>query len=439
MNHLRIQQNYVGILALILLGMVSGCDFRRGETGRGVDGAAEEGRVIRMLLVGDPFAMAIARSRAEIEEHLGVPVELEIVGYNDGRRLTLLNARDAVSRFDLVAFDVVWLGEYHVKGVLQDLSGHLSLSREDFLENAFAASEMAGALYGLPIQPHAELLWVRRDLLEASGMPPPVTTADLLAVAEKMHDPARQRFGVAWNAQRGQPLGQTMAHFFAAFGASLLDEEGQPAFHSEAGLEAARFAQRLIAFSPPDIYSMAWDQRTSRFASGQVAMTYGWGARAYMAEEDPYSAVQGNVAYLPAPHVPGGEPVTPLGVWALGVPANVASVRRSVQALETLFRSDLQEKLVHRGNASPGLRAMVTHPDLQKRFPVLTTLSRLDDAGQLRVEIRPRVPEWDALCEILGTEFHDMLLGKRSAEEALARAHEAAALLMNREAERVAP
>ncbi len=428
MNNARTHRIFSWLSGLVLMMVMISCDFRGGRP-RTLSSSEEEGRVIRILLVGDPFAMAISRSRPEIEARLGYKVDLEIVGYNDGRRLTLLNARDAVSRFDVVAFDVVWLGEYHVNGVLADLSGRLPLDREVFLDRAFAASEINGAVYGLPIQPHAELLWVRRDLLDAAGMPPPVTTEDLLAFAERVHDPSRPQYGVAWNAQRGQPLGQTMAHFFAAFGVPLLDEEGRPAFRTEAGLEAARFAKALLAFSPPDIHSMAWDQRTARFAAGQVAMTYGWGARAYMVEDEPYSVVRGQVLYLPAPHAPGSDSVTPLGVWALGVPSNAASVRRSVQVLEALFDPEIQETLVRGGYATPGVRSLAENPEVWERYPVLATMAELDQGGHLRMEIRPRIPEWDALCEILGTEFHNMLLGKCSAEEAMDLAFAAASAL----------
>lgn len=424
-------------LAGVLLMGLPGCDFRGEGRVRELSAAEEIGGPVRMLLVGDPFAMALSRSRTELEAHLGRKIYLEIVGYNDGRRLTLLNARDAVSQFDLVAFDVVWLGEYHQKRVLADLSGRLSIRRDQFWEWALAAAEMEGALYGLPIQPHGELLWVRRDLLEEAGMAPPETTEELLAFAAQVHDPARQRYGLAWNAQRGQPLGQTMAHFFAAFGVDLLDAQGRPAFHTEAGLEAARFALDLLAFSPPDIHSMAWDQRTARFAAGQVAMTYGWGARAYMVEEEPYSVVGGQVLYLPAPHAPGRDPVTPVGAWALGVPVNAASVERSVEVLEALFDPVVQEMLVQGGYTTPGLRAFAENPEIWVRYPVLEQMAVLGQKGHLGFAMRPRIPEWDALCGILGTTFHNMLLGTYTPEEAMDRAFaEASRLFEDAEGER---
>lgn len=416
-----------GVWGVMVLLVLAGCG--RGPEGSGLEVAGEEAG-IRMLLVGDPFAMAMTRMRGELEAALGERIELEIVGYNDVRRLTLLNARDRVSNYDLVAFDVVWLGEYVRQGVLYNFRERVPLPREAFLTEALEACELGGGLYGLPIQPHAELLWVREDWLEEAGMELPVTTEDVLAVARALHDPARQRYGVAWNAQRGQPLGQTMAHLFAAFGAELVDGTGRPGFRNERGLAAARYAMALLAVSPPDIHSMAWDQRTGRFASGQVAMTYGWGARAYMAEEEAYSLVKGKVAYLPAPHAPGVEAVTPLGVWALGIPANVRSVERSLAVLEGLFDVEVQRQLSLKGNAMPGLRVLARDPGLQERYRVLRTMSVLDEAGAMRVEVRPRIPEWDGLCEILGTVFHDMLLGGLSPEAALDGAFEKAEALL---------
>lgn len=379
----------------------------------------------RVLLVGDPFANAMRRARPTLESWVGSRIEIEVVGYNDGRRLALLNAADAVSRYDLIAFDIVWLGEYVERKVLLDVTQTFAPRRKAFLAEPVAGCEMNGRLWGVPIQPHAELLWVRRDLLEAAGLSAPRTTDELLDVARALHNPSEGIHGIAWNAQRGQPLGQTMAHVFAAFGQPLLDENGLPAFHTERGLRAARHVKELVEVSPPDIFNMAWDQRTSRFSQGQVAMTYGWAARARLAEEGPASRVEGKVLYLPAPHAPGIDPVTPLGVWAIGVPSNVANPARSLRLLNLLAGEEAQRLLFVEGNSTPPLVSLLEGRGDLAPHPAFQVIGELDALGELSMEMRPRIPQWDALCAILGEEFHDMLLGRRSPEEALARAHSA--------------
>lgn len=407
------------MMFFILLGglflALQGC--RRGSGPR--ETAQEADSTLHVLLVGDPFALALEKIRPQLEKQLGRDIRLEIVGYNDGRRLALLNARDQRSAYDLIALDIVWLGEYQREGMLLDLTDAFGADRERFLQAPWEASSMDGRIYALPIQPHAELLWVRTDLLSENGKPIPRTTEEVLATARALHRPEAQQYGIAWNAQRGQPLGQTMAHFFAAFGQPILDDQGRPAFRTERGLAAARYAKALMEVSPPDILNMAWDQRTSRFASGQAAMTYGWAARAYMTEDHPASRVRGLVAYAGAPHAPGVNPVTPVGVWSLGIPANVASRRRSEALLRILMSDEIQEALMLAGNTTPPLLSTMMAPGVLERFPALAAIHDLDQRGELDFSMRPRIPEWDSLSEILGTSFHEMLSGRLSAEEAL--------------------
>ncbi len=421
------------IIALVLICGVlwlGGCGRRQAEADESPASAAP----FRILMVADPVALAFEKALPEIEKELGLEISLESVGYNDGRRLALMNTRDRVSRYDLIAFDVVWLGEYLEMNVLSDLSGAFSEEwLAGFLAEPLRGSMMDARLYGLPIQPHGEHLWVRQDLLTEHGLAFPQTTDAVLAVAAVLHDPGAGRYGIAWNAQRGQPLGQTMAHFFAAFGQPLLDETGMPAFQTERGLKAAEYALALKAYSPPDILNMAWDLRTSRFAAGGVAMTYGWGARAHMTEDHSASRVRGLVTYGPAPHAPDSSPVTPLGVWSMGVPANARSRSHSVQVLSRILQPDIQRWLVEAGNCSPPLSDLVADPNIQQKFPVLQTVQRLNEAEQFDMRMRPRIPQWADLCEILGTEFHEMLAGRLTAEEALHRAEAAARKLFEAE------
>ncbi len=376
----------------------------------------------RLLLVTDPFSLAMDRMKEHMERELQSQIDLEIVVYNDVRTMALQNFKDEVSAYDLIAFDIVWLGEYVEKGVLLPLRLSPNIDLNGFLQPALDTCKVNQTLYGLPIQPHAELLWARADLFEAERLPFPQTTEELLATAKALHNPEEGMYGIAWNAQRGQPLGQTMAHFFAAFGQPLLHEDGSPAFRTEKGLAAAYYALALLEVSPPDILTMAWDQRTSRFASGTVAMTYGWGARSPIVELNPASKVRGKVMYGAAPHAPGMNPVTPLGVWSLGIPSNVRDPGKSRMLLEWLYQEEEQRLLAHNGNGAPPLDSLFAVEELQARYPVLKAMSEGTLRSQLDAGMRPSVESWSEICEILGTEFHEMLLGISTPEESLERA-----------------
>lgn len=382
-----------------------------------------EKETYRILLVSDPFSMAMDRMQDHMERELQVPFDFEIVMYNDVRTMASQNVKDQHSTYDLIAFDIVWLGEYVNKGVLHPLELSSDIPTEGLLPAALETCKKDGSLYGLPIQPHAELLWARKDVFHSMGLAFPKTTQQVLDTAKLLHQPEQGMYGIAWNAQRGQPLGQTMAHFFAAFGQPLLDDNGEVAFQTEKGLAAAQYALNLMEVSPPDILTMAWDQRTSRFASGHVAMAYGWGARSPTVEVNPSSKVRGNVLYGPSPHAAEAAPVTPLGVWSLGIPSNVENKAKSLRLLKWLYTTEEQRLLAFNGNGAPPVTELYEVVELQTRYPVLKTMSDEDLQSQLSASMRPAIPEWNLICEILGTEFHEMLLGHATPEEALERAN----------------
>ena len=135
-----------------------------------------QGQTVRMLIVGDPFSIALRAGARELGRRAGGNVEIEVVGYDDVRRLTLLNARDQRSAYDIVSFDSVWAGEYGAAGVLLPLNDWIDASAstlrpDDFLEIAYRQAQYKGQQLGLPIQPHPELLWIRRDLFERPPSP----------------------------------------------------------------------------------------------------------------------------------------------------------------------------------------------------------------------------------------------------------------------------
>jgi len=395
-----------------------------------------QGETIRMLIIGDVFSLALVDATSELEAATGAEIEIEVVGYDDVRDLTLLNATNAQSEYDIVAVDVVWIGEYGTNDILLPLNnlidGSDMVNVPDFIEIAFEAGRDGDNQLTLPIQPHPELLWYRNDLFEEAELDTPETTDDVLAAAEALHDPENGLYGICWNGQRGQAFGQTMAHFYGAFGQPLLDEDGLPNLDTEQGIAAAEYAQALMALSPPDILTMAWDQRILRFSQGGCAMTYGWAARTYLVEDEPTSSIAGLVSYTAAPYAEGNVPVTPMGVWSLGIPSNIGD-RQDVawSFLEWLTSSSTEQLLAEFGNGGMPRYSVLENPDLADRYPAFSTVAELSEAGILDDWMRPAVPQWAALADILGTVYHNMLRGQLTPAEAASQAQTDALALFN--------
>ena len=405
------------LITFILLVFVGGCGQQPQPEMLGPES-------VRLLLVADPFGLAIDRYRRELESQIGVGVEIELVGYNDVRRLALSNAASNSQAYDLISFDVVWLGEYVERGVLDPLDDAFAAGceRNGFLKQALRDCMAGDTTYGFPIQPHSELLWYRADLFEAAGLGVPQTTTELLAAARRMTDGAAERYGIAWNGARGQALGQTVAHTLAAFGHHVLDDTGRPVLTGPEVAAALGFLRELLACSPPDVLTMAWDQRIAAFGAGRVAMTYGWGGRAFtvtgMPAGDP---AREHVRFAPPPTAPGAPHVVPLGTWSLGLAPGLPDARRerALDVMRRLCGDDGARELVRYGNGGPSRTAVLSDASMAALNPVFPLMAELDDAGVLQSWMRPAVPEWSELCEIMGTVFHDYLQGRVSLDEAM--------------------
>ena len=149
-----------------------------------------------------------------------------------------------------------------------------------------------------------------------------------------------------------------------------------------------------------------------------------------LVEEDANSRVAGRVAYAAAPHAPGAKPVTPIGTWSLGVPANIGPRRDlALQFLGWLTSEEIERWLAQHGNGGMPRYSVIRDQALAQRYPAFQTVAQLGAAGQLDDWMRPAVPQWSALADILGTVYHDMLRGELSPEQAAARAQQQAEAL----------
>jgi multiple sugar transport system substrate-binding protein len=379
---------------------------------------------VEMLLVGDPFAYAMESRLEAFSGMVGQPLRLHTRRYARTLEEIQQNHWDAVSAFHLVSFDTLWLPLLAAEQVLLPLDfaelRELGLERGDFYPATLRANQVGEVLYGLPVQPHMELLWYRKDLLEQAQLQPPRNLGELLQQARQLHDPQSQLYGICWNALRGQALGQTVAHFYAAFGGCIVDENGAPTLDTAIGEAVLEYLAELVAVSPPDIFSMAWDQRIDRFARGQAVFTYGWTARAGMVERDPLSRVQGKVGYLAAPGVESAMVAVPFGQWSLGIPANIAAADRdaALRALAKLLSEPAYG--LWGADGSLGLQRRARLPD--HALGSLRTAAEILQADRINPRARPVVETWAQLAEITGTVYHDFLLGKLTVRQALERA-----------------
>lgn len=406
---------------------------------------------LRVLVHGDPTFMVMENLKRQFEQAIGTQIHQRAFSIDRLREEALRNAARKVSRYDIIAVDLPWVGDFAERGILMPLEQAMDLSKidpPDFHTAGWQAAHWGGRLYGLPAQTTPELLFYRKDLFAQAGLAPPATTDALLAAAKALNDPLHGQHGIAWNAARGTALGHTVLMTMADFGQPILDlppiaggfdmdhladRRYRVTIDTDAGLLAAEFLLELLKYSPPDILSMSWYERVRPYAAGRIAMAYGYTLLAPYFELDAASPAHGQTGYLPHPAGPGCTPIAPVGGYIMGIPANLPPDRipAALEALRVFTSPEAQKLYVQNGSRTSPRYSVGADPDVRSLSPIFEAIDAMSWRDELQFWPRPPVPEISDIIQICGEEFHDMLRGIVTPKEALGRAQQRADALIN--------
>ncbi|MBS2024113.1 MAG: extracellular solute-binding protein [Deltaproteobacteria bacterium] len=124
-------------------------------------------------------------------------------------------------------------------GLLSPMDADAAMMPGEFPEAALDALRSKGALWGLPLSLKSVALYVNKSLVPVA----PVNTDEMVALAQKLTDPAQGRFGLAWEA------GDFYHHasWLSGFGGKLFKEpEHRPVVDTPEGVAALTFVRDLM-------------------------------------------------------------------------------------------------------------------------------------------------------------------------------------------------
>lgn len=396
---------------------------------------------LRLLLKDEPTFLVLERIRAEISVLLNTPVETTVLEYEKLNQKVIENSRAAESAYDLVALDIPWLGRMVMEQALHPLDGELQRSKLnpfDFYAAAWEGARCQGRQVGIPIAPTAELFLYRTDIFGEMGLEPPSTIDLVLKAARRTHAPERGLHGIAWNAARGQPLGQTFIQVMATFGSPPVNlkehgagfdldtpwQELRPTMDNEAGRATLEYLVELARFSPPNISTMDWDARMEAYRCGRTAMSYEWSTRTLHFEEDPQSPARGKTGYLPHPATEVNRSISPMGGWVLAMPSNLAPERKRPvwRILQWLASPEVTKCMIQNGSPSKFLHSVSSDPEVADLVPAFGVMDSMEKRGQLQIWPRPPIPFITSLMRIVGQEVHEAIWGDADITGVLTRA-----------------
>jgi multiple sugar transport system substrate-binding protein len=395
--------------------------------------------VLRILTPSDPTFTTLSDFSKNLDTFSGGRLEIINLPLDELHDEITLNAKAATSKYDIVAIDLPWLGEFADQKIVMPLTEIIEREKypfSDFHHTAWKASSYNDDHYALPIQPTAELLFYRTDLFKEAGLAAPDSTDDILQSAMKLHKSKPDLNGIVMNYGPGTPIAHTFIQTLADFGQPIINlpkiesdfdlshlkgEHFRPCIDSEAGHMAAEFMLALLAYAHPVSVSCNWDKRIKLFSEGKAAMTYGWSIRASVFELNPECAAHGNVDFVSHPSGNGHKKVSPIGGFSLAIPSNLNEdrVQNAWKMMEYLARPELMKWYVQNGNLSSPRFSTSSDPEVKALSKIIKQVDVMENRGELQLWPRPPIAEFNDIVHILGEEIHSLIRGESTISSAL--------------------
>lgn len=125
-------------------------------------------------------------------------------------------------------------------------------------ENAFydgvlriVRTEDGAAWTGVPVSAWIGGIWYRKDVLAKAGLDAPQNWQQLLAVAQKLNDPANKKYGIALPTAESVLTEQSFSQFALSNQANVFDAQGNITLDTPQMTEALAFYQQLAQSTMP--------------------------------------------------------------------------------------------------------------------------------------------------------------------------------------------
>lgn len=367
----------------------------------------------------DPNAITLAIAASDIETHQQVadlwnernpdtPLQIEALPESaDQQRQQIGLEQNAQSpNFDVLAMDVIWTGEYAENGWIEDLSDLLPEVQENTLPGPIESAMYDGALWGLPYNSNAGLLYWRSDLLDE----PPATWDEARTMWQEVVDSGEDIAGFAGQGAQYEGLVVNYLEFFWGAGGDVFvdGDETQPVFtEGDAALRAADFMREAnqSGFFPTSFNTLQEDPARVAFQEGEVLFMRNWPFAVSLMEAEG-SPVAGNFEVAPLPTFVEGESASTLGGFNLAVSAFSEKKDAALAFVRFASQDPDAQRILAENSLAPTLAA--TYEELADD-PVQALL------GEVIADANPRPPVPD--YPLISIEIQDNIFSAYNGQQ----------------------
>jgi multiple sugar transport system substrate-binding protein len=374
---------------------------------------AQSGKTIKVAVLNNFKGEALDKSLPNFEAATGIKVQFDKLPLENLVDKLTVSFAGGSSDYDAAMMDEPWVAG--LTPYLQPLDDMIAKDKMEL--KVFVGPAAAGVInkvtVALPLDPNVQMVWYRKDLFDAKGVKPPTNLDELIAAAEKLHDPANDVSGISIAAKKEA---QTMVAAITLLwkeGGEVITPDGKWGFDSPAGLKAFETYQRILKVAPQGSLAYGGPEQLDAFYQGKVASILYWASAGPNAIDPAKSKVADKVGWTSIPNAMRG-------VWVLGMPKSSKNQEAAWEYLKWMTGPKGGLDFTNFGGGHSAAVDVLKAPDFVKKYPWAPDLQKALET----CKARPQTPHWTAIQTAIVDMSTAILSGQQSAEQAIKAAGE---------------
>ena len=350
-------------------------------------------------------------------ESTGIQVNPTFVAYEELAPKILTSA--ASGGYDVILGDCIWPAQFAKAGLVLNVTDRLSkLDLDDIYQGALDATKYEGQYYGMPWLNDVKYMFVNMELLKQAGVDAaPATWDELIADAKLCKDQGICEYPIVGCYAQAECLVCDYTCIAGSFGGAFVDENNNPTLNSPENVAALDFMAQTLkdGLCNPKSLEMIEDDVLSTFAAGNAVFAINWTYQYASMNDESTSSVVGQGAITPIPGTDKAQSATVNGGMPLMITAGCKNPDEAWDYMLFLASKEMQAKYC--ANALPIWKSLYTDPQV-----IETAGEAVVEASQIQFDYivnRPMVPYYSELSTSMQTELQLVLLGQKTAQEAL--------------------
>ncbi|MCI2401125.1 extracellular solute-binding protein [Aliiroseovarius subalbicans] len=279
---------------------------------------------------------------------------------------------------------------------------------------------IGGKVMAVAFMANAQTLAYRKDVLEEIGVDVPKTYEEVLEAAEKIRAAGLSEYPVGGAYKAGWNLAEEFVNMYTGFGGEFFKAgSAEVAINNEQGVAALNMMKALTEYMNPDYLTHDSNATGAEMEAGNVMMMNMWGSRMgnLMDEEGAEEQVYSNIT-VGAPLTVGGGSIPASTLWWDGwtVAKNISD--EDAAATFQAMAHGTSPAILNDETMSQAVWMIEGYTPAPVNDGVFAAIS-------MGTKSYPMLPYQGLLHTALGDNLADFLLGKESAEQALADAEAA--------------